>query len=320
MMEKSKDQLIAQLKKEGFSFNEFSLEHEGNYSVEDADWNYKDIPHLHHVHALVEAVPCHVSDHSISNIFVQRVLGFKIPLTVYIYENTPTSQLYYTTCLFYVMIIESVYHAISANRTRVITTYAIGCSKWLAWTFPIMRWLIKRNYQDLMSADIPMRERRGQLRSMGYDFHKNGKTYSYLKSLNTIESNVLAPLLTENTIDIELNISEILPLDGEYFLGNDDAWGLRILRKEDKLLIFQRMCPHEGASLDKQKCEFGKIKCPWHGRMHSPLAIFSLNSENSQSLSSKFHHFILAENVLTVIKQNPATEIDNIQGSVYACN
>jgi len=52
-MRRNKDQLITQLKGQGLYFSSFSLVHEGNYAATDAEWNYKDIPHLHCVHELV---------------------------------------------------------------------------------------------------------------------------------------------------------------------------------------------------------------------------------------------------------------------------
>ena len=88
IIKRSKEQLIERLKVENFVFSEFSLSHEGEYSVSDADWNYKDIPHLHYVHRLAEAAPAYVDDDKIASIVVQKIPGFVIPLSVFIYENT----------------------------------------------------------------------------------------------------------------------------------------------------------------------------------------------------------------------------------------
>ncbi len=53
----SRETLVRQLEAEGYRFSELVLVSEGAYAPEDADWNYKDIPHLHHIHALAEALP-----------------------------------------------------------------------------------------------------------------------------------------------------------------------------------------------------------------------------------------------------------------------
>lgn len=300
-IKKTKNQLIERLKIENFYFSEFSMVHEGDYSVADADWNYKDIPHLHYVHRLAEAVSAYADDDKIASIVVQKIPGFVIPLSVFIYENTPTSQLYYTTSFFYVLIIESVYVALGPNRTQVTTTYSVGSSKLLQWTFPLLRWLIKRNYRDLMSSDIPMRERRGLLRKWGYGFKQIAPTYSYAKSVNIKPDNVILPVdpdLPNQTI--ELNIDEVLPQEGEYFWGRDDAWGLRLIRSTDSLRIFSRMCHHEGASLDQQACVNHQLRCPWHGRISLPIASFALHHPDPQQVTNRLHDLVLSGNRLTV--------------------
>lgn len=301
VIRKTKTQLIERLKIEKFVFSEFSMTHEGDYSVSDADWNYKDIPHLHHVHRLAEAAPAYADDDKIASIVVQKIPGFVIPLSVFIMENTPTSQLYYTTSFFYVLIIESVYVALGPNRTQVTTTYHVGSSKLLSWTFPALRWLIKRNYRDLMSTDIPMRERRGQLRSWGYGFKQIAPTYSYAKSVNIKPDNVILPVepeLDHHAIDI--NIAAVLPKDGEFFWGQEDAWGLRLVRSDDILRVFARMCHHEGAGLDKQPCVEHQLRCPWHGRLSLPIATFDLSSASKQLCQSRLHQLSFEEDRLRI--------------------
>ena len=50
--------------------------------------------------------------------------------------------------------------------------------------------------------------------------------------------------------------------------------GLKIIRQGNQVLIFERMCPHEGASLDQAALCIGKeLRCPWHGRAIRPLRI-----------------------------------------------
>jgi hypothetical protein len=102
------DKITKELTREGLTFKEFSFVQEGNYTPSDADWNYKDVPHLHHIHKLVEAVITNVSDDYIATINVQKVFGIKVPLPVFNYAINKNRQLYYTSLLFYTLIIESV--------------------------------------------------------------------------------------------------------------------------------------------------------------------------------------------------------------------
>ena len=104
---------------------------------------------------------------------------------------------------------------------------------------------------------------------------------------------------------IVLNINQIIPLDGEYLFGKDDSWGLRIVRKESRLKIYPRMCHHEGASLDGQKCTDDKIKCPWHGMFIRMIADFDLSVLSKQRVESNYHDMILINNKLELtLKSN----------------
>ena len=51
MIRKGQTELIAGLQKEeGYTFRIFELASEGDFLPSDADWNYKDVPHLKNVH------------------------------------------------------------------------------------------------------------------------------------------------------------------------------------------------------------------------------------------------------------------------------
>lgn len=285
----SKKHIVAKLKLEGLSFSEFSLVHEGNYTVEDADWNYKDVPHLHHIHELVEAIFTSVEDDHIATINMQKVFGIKLPLAVFNYQTEPNVQTYYTTWFFFVLIVETRYEPLAPLRTRVTTTYSIGSPRLLKWAFPLLRWVLRKNYDNLMSGDIPMRERRGQLRAWGYQFKKDKALYSFEETMDIRRANVIPP---EGAFDDEIavDIGQHLPEDGELLVGESNHRGLRLIRCANDLMVFPRMCPHEGACLDKQAMVSGSIiTCPWHGRRFTPLGIFDLSGQTRQETVSENH-------------------------------
>ena len=109
-------------------------------------------------------------------------------------------------------------------------------------------------------------------------------------------------------------MQEILSSDGEYLHGRDDHLGIQIVRSGTMISVYPRLCPHEGASLDKKNfwvCsrtreiprsgqKGHKIMCPWHGRLFEPMAIFELSSNETQNARSS--HLILSvkEGVLSV--------------------
>lgn len=282
MRKYSKKSLVSSLQREGLVFSEFTLTHEGDYAVDDADWNYKDVPHLHYVHELAEAIPAVVGDDLIATINMQKVLMFRFPFALFNFESGQNTQTYYTTWLWHVLIIETAYESLGQCRTRVNTTYSIGCPPLLKWTFPILKWVLRRNYDNLMSTDIPMRERRGQLRSWGYSFFKEDERYSFEKTINITRPNVIAPDADVELSDHVIDIARTIPENGQLLVGRDDVWGIRLVRKGGVLKIFPRLCPHEGASLDTTECRNNKIQCPWHGRTFEPLAEFYLDSSGAQ--------------------------------------
>lgn len=298
-MRRNREQLIALLKGQGLYFSSFSLEHQGYYAAADAEWNYKDIPHLHCVHELVEAIIAHVGTHEIATINIQKVLGLKLPMAVFNYSLNERTQIYYTTFLFFTLIVETTYNSLGANEAKVVTTYSIGTPRALQFVFPVLRWLIKRNYRNLMSTDIPMRQRRGQLRSWGYTFVRPPDGYSFEHTMNLSCPNVVPPKETSSFPPIQLNI-ELESPQNEWLIGRDDHLGLRVVREETKLSLFPRMCPHEGASLDPHPCVKGRLTCPWHGRMFTPVAEFNLLGVDSQRTLTDFHEISFERNVLNI--------------------
>lgn len=277
-------EMVAKLKMEGLIFSQFSLEHEGEYDVDDADWNYKDVPHLHHVHELAESIPAVIGDDLVATINLQKILGLRIPLALVNFEAEAKRQIYFTTWFFHVLIIETVYEATCSGRTKVTTTYSMGCPPLLALTFPVLRWLLKRNYQNLMGADIPMRLRRGELRKWGYRFFRDTPTYSFRKTTDITRANVITDgALAEGGVYV-IDVSSETQGIAQWFVGRDDHLGLRVVRDGDSLLLYPRMCPHEGASLDQQECIDRHVKCPWHGRIFKAHGQFSLGEAGSQSV------------------------------------
>ena len=306
-MKRTRTQLVGQLEKDGLKFSEFTLVHEGNYSPADADWNYKDVPHLHHVHDLVEATIASVSAEEIATINIQKALGMSLPLAVFNYQSTPKTQTYFTTWLFFVLIIETIYEALGPNRTRVSTTYSVGSSKLLTWLHPGIRWTIKRNYKDLMSQDIPMRTRRGQLRSWGYSFRnpEPSSHYGFEATMDISKSNVVPPVNPAGYAPVSIQIEQELPDPSERLIGRDDHLGLRLVRTGNRLSLYPRLCPHEGCSLDQRVLTNDLTKCNWHGRLFGPLATIDL-SQPSTHIDLQYHQVALANRTLTIKINEPA--------------
>lgn len=124
-----------------------------------------------------------------------------------------------------------------------------------------------------------MRTRRGELRSWGYEFKKPDQDYSFKKTMEIMESNVVPPARSQPSSEaVQLDLQQVLPGDGVFLWGRSDHLGLQLIRTGQKVSIFPRMCPHEGALLDGARCsKQDRVKCQWHGREFSPYAQIDLS-------------------------------------------
>jgi hypothetical protein len=272
MITKSKDELIAKLAGAGFVFSQFSLVNEGDYAPYDADWNYKDIPHLNILHKQVNGYPTSIEDYVITGINLQKVLGIPIPMVVVNYHSGADRQTYYTSFLGLLLIVETTWRSIGEIRTRVVTTYAVGSKVYLKFLHPLVRRLITRNYKELMSEDIPMRARRGQLRRWGYGFRTDGPPHSFLSTLHILDENMVVKAELHPPPPIHLTLEQLAAAARENILTTQsDHWGLRLNSDGKQLHVLPRLCPHEGACLDRQEFAGNSVRCPWHGRVLRPL-------------------------------------------------
>jgi nitrite reductase/ring-hydroxylating ferredoxin subunit len=128
-----------------------------------------------------------------------------------------------------------------------------------------------------MLGDLPMRERRGFLRNNGITFSKkniHGKyTFPETTELN-ISKLIYSDEILNNFELFFVNIDEDFKKEERLYLGNSIT-GIIVIKNQERIEIFKRMCEHEGAELkfenyDNKLC---KITCPWHGKKISPIAV-----------------------------------------------
>jgi hypothetical protein len=245
----SHDSLIRQFKNAGYKICTFSVSSTGTYSLEDADWNYKDVPHLNIVHTKVRAIIGSMEDDVITTINLQKVFGIPLPVTLVNYASSPTAQTYFTTLGPYILVVHTKYDSVAENRTCVTTVYNIAAAPLASFAFPLLRRILRSNYRTLMSEDLPMRERRGELRSRGFRFKSDGRARTFTETTDLLHENILPP--ERNTVRTESIPLEALSADGSSILvGPDDDRGVRLIRSGENVLVMPRMCSHEGASLD----------------------------------------------------------------------
>jgi hypothetical protein len=286
MVRRTAPEVERSLSRHGLVFRSFTVSSEGMWSEEDADWNYKDVPHLNVVHTLAKAVPAVIEDEVICTVNLQKMLGIPMPIALVNYVAPDGSQVYYTTMLFFVLVVETRIAAQEPDpgepcRTKVDTTYHVGGPRMLAWLFPIMRRMLAANYKVLMSEDLPMREQRGRLRSVGYRFASDGRTRTFAETTDLTVLNVVAPPGDpERTTAVDL---AVLRTAGATTTVGDGPAGLRIVKGEgSEIMVFDRVCSHEGACLDAAQVSSGVLVCPWHAKRNKPLAVLQLDGQSLQ--------------------------------------
>ena len=274
-MKSSAESMIKGLEDFGFVFTSSQQLSEGEYLSADVEWNYNDVPHLHEVHELAEAVQGAVEDDYATAILIQKVGFLSFPLTLFNCATSRSENFYFTSLGFFVLLIRTKWST-ENQTTTVVTTYFLGSSKVLKLSHKLIHRLLAKNYRTLMSKDLAMRSRRGNLRSRKYSFSGDLTGNGFLESLNLAKFGVIAPA-DLNLFSWECSMRNIE--QGTTFVGSNDNSGVRLVRQDDLLKVFPRICMHAGASLDKTEFEGSCIVCPWHGKLIKPIFAIDLSKD-----------------------------------------
>jgi hypothetical protein len=270
--------MIAALTAMGLHFKRVEVVTEGTYLPEDVDWNYKDVPHLNHVHGWATNANGLTDDDAEASINLQKIFGLRLPLVLSHYETGPYRHSYFFTMLMYAIVCETTIERTDDGRTLVVTNYGVGSGRFWMLFFPLISFVLRRNYRQLMTEDVPMRERREQLRSWGCSYATDGRPLTMSESLVIERDNVIVPdvvAATDERVDLRA-----LPA-GTTLVGRSDHLGLRLERDGDQVEVFPRLCPHEGASLDEGVRDAGCVRCPWHGRKISSFGTLDVGEDGA---------------------------------------
>jgi nitrite reductase/ring-hydroxylating ferredoxin subunit len=309
------EEIVAHMEREGYRFSRFSLRQEGAYAPSDADWNQKDVVHVNFVHPTVRSCVTVVEPETSTVIFNQSSLGLRFPLAITSYQHSDGAQLSYFSLFFFIFVIDTRYEASGTGRTQVTTEYHIGAPPWLTPFVPVLRWMLKRNYQVLMSVDVPMRERRGTLRTWGYRFTTDGAPIEYDQTVDIGQNHVCPPDGVKPPATIQLSVERDLRPGGEYLVGRDDHLGLRLVLQGTRLVAFPRMCPHEGASTDRAECQGTRLICPWHGRGLRALISLDLAQDPTEGVTSLYRLRVEGD-VLTIEPRPRGPETTGVPASL----
>lgn len=303
MVKLNQQAILQSLEAHGLKYRTVSMHTEGDYLPTDVDWNNKDVPHLNHVHSLVNDVTCVIERDVQASISLQKVLGITFPLILVHYDSGPDHQTHFVTLLAWTMVTDHEFIAVTPTRTRAVTTYTVAARPFWLLFFPVIRVLLRRNYRQLMSEDVPLRERRGRLRSWGYTFRGDGGPRDIRNSLPIGANNVLPPDPPSDEPPVFAPVP-LRTITAEWtYVGRSDHLGLKLTREGRKVLAYARMCPHEGADLDPVAAAGRCQVCPWHGRKLTPLAVIDLDHATPEARTD-WHHLRVEGDDLQVTVTN----------------
>lgn len=257
----------------GYAERQFALTSEGRWTAKDAEWNYLDVPHLNEVHSQANSEVLFYGDSCSSSIIQQRVGPLSFASLLTIYSGSRDDLFYSSTVGPFILVVRSTWSDVGDIRGRVVTEYHIFAPRGLAWMLGLVQKLLTRNYRILMSEDLPLRERKGELRLRGFKFKHDEEPHSFLKSHRVVANNVIVSRELEGDYKYSIDLADLMNR-GKVLVGPNDIRGLRVERIAEEILIAPRMCMHEGACLDNASLEDGRIRCPWHGRKEAVLARF----------------------------------------------
>lgn len=298
MVKLSHGEILEQLERHGLRHRTVAMQTEGEYLPTDVDWNNKDVLHRNHVHKLIDDVPCVVETDLQAAISLQRIAGIRVPLVLVHYDTETNRQTHFLTIGAWTMVTEHEFVPLSPTRTRAITTYTVAGNRfWMAF-FPLIRILLKANYRQLMSEDVPMRERRGTLRSWGYSFRGDGERRDIRWTVPVGVDNVLPPDELRAPPPVTVPLDELRP-DRWTQVGRSDRFGLKLRLEDGAVAAYPRLCPHEGADLSEIEPTRDCIVCPWHGRELGPVAVLDLDGDVSEA-SSPWHHLVRRDGSLRI--------------------
>ena len=58
-----------------------------------------------------------------------------------------------------------------------------------------------------------------------------------------------------------------------------DIFGIQLIRVENMIHIYPRICFHDGACLDNAKRRDTVLRCPWHGREVPPFISYDIETK-----------------------------------------
>ena len=295
----SQAEFAASFTRANYRFKYFELVLECGGDPVDVEFNYKDLAHLKVVHNTFDIVYSHIGEDIQGCVVMQKLFGMSFPLTHVSLQLGKNHLFFHDSFLNILLTSEVTTEALPDHRVRTKTTYGVGAPRLLLpLIFPILKRLLTRNYHTLMEGDVPMRDRRGELRRWGLQLPKT--SYAFSETLDLRVQHVFPADKVEVPEPVSIPLPAV-PSDVPVLVGRSDQYGVQVFRRADAIEVFPRLCPHEGACLDQQTLKGDRaISCRWHGRRFGPLLKIALPAQPAE-YRGPFHSFIVSADELRIV-------------------
>lgn len=242
----------------GFSITKKKLEFKTQFDARDMAWNHMDFTHRPWIHH-------HYTEG------LRTVLGKDISLGFTPWPRTPflipTFDIrvsdreflhgYNIAGLAYVFVKISIVPQGNGDNTWSLEWFVLT-KRYLRFLHGFIHRSMKKMNKKLFEEDRPIKDQRKKLRLRGYSFVND--ELDFYSSTVLFPNNVRRPPAP----DVSIQISSVAV--GEKTVVKSAEREFLVLRKENnKILIWDNICPHQGANLsDGTICE-NFITCAWHG-------------------------------------------------------
>jgi nitrite reductase/ring-hydroxylating ferredoxin subunit len=235
-----------------------------NGFINDLDWNAFDYWHRIYVHNTYhDALQVFSGKHFSVNV----TRWGKLPIFIQVANAWIKAGLYIQSMtILGIIYCHQVVKLTQKGEQVLLQVNWYTASHWLfRWLHgPFNRRLLKlQKVQDI--EDRPIRDRRYQLRKLGFHFITD--VPDFLNS-NALTDHVIVPKFPS---PVRVSLAQL----EEGKIERVEAGILAFLVKKQgaAIAVWPALCPHEGAPLEKQHICNDTLQCPWHGRRFRPVVL-----------------------------------------------
>lgn len=241
----------------------------GRSELRDLVWNHMDQSHRPYIHRTYDAA---------TRFYIDRHASFSLtrfgrwPIVIPVFDcHFKENGFYQVIVLFGLIAVVTVIECNpEGDHSKMDVSWAIASHRWLRFLHPFLHRRFVRLNDVQIREDIPIRDRRIELRAAGYRFKTDNPDFI---NSNVIDNNAEFPPVDAPCViafgDLPDRDVVRIPVAGRAFLFRRDG---------DAVDVWPGVCPHEGAELATSHLSGNALSCPWHGLEFGPRRLSGSDS------------------------------------------